>query len=61
MLEMNDGLRPHYNEDFDEAVMRNSGGDSLEPRHEEALRRIITGRTEPKELAFGQETVLTHK
>ena len=61
MHEFNDGFRPHFDFDFDEAVRRNSDGDNLEPRHVEALIKFTTGGTEPIELASGQETVLTHK
>lgn len=61
MHEFNDGLRPHYDEDFDEAIRRNSDGHSLESKHVEALIRFTAGGAKPEELAEGRETVLTHK
>lgn len=59
MHEMNDGLRPNYDFDFDAAVKRTIDGDRLEPKHEAALRRIIAGITEPKKLEVKQELVIT--
>lgn len=58
MHEMNDGLRPHYDFDFDEAIQRIETSVDLDPMHEEALRRISTGKSEPEKLAIGQELVI---
>lgn len=59
MSEINDGLRPNYDFDFDAAIRRTIEGDKLEPEHEAALRRIIAGIAEPKKLEVEQETVIT--
>lgn len=55
---MNDGLRPHYDFDFDEAIQRNIEGNKLDPEHETALRKFTNVTTEPNELATGQELVI---
>lgn len=58
MHEMNDGLRPNYDFDFDEAVKCTIDGDRLEPKHEAALRRIFAGIAQPKKLEIEQELVI---
>ena len=57
-MELNDGIRPHFDFDFDEAVRRNSDGHILEPKHVEALMKFTTEGAKPEELAERQETVL---
>lgn len=59
MHEFNDGLRPNYDEVFDEAIKLNIDGGTLEQKHKETLRRIITGIAKPNTLAIGQEFVIT--
>lgn len=41
MHEFNDGLRPHYDEVFDEAIDRNSKGKPLDSIHEQAILKIV--------------------
>jgi hypothetical protein len=55
---MNDGLRPHYDPEFDEAIEFTINHKTLAPNHKEALRRICGCENNPKPLANAEPFVL---
>ena len=60
-MEFNEGLKPNFDPDFDEAIQRNERGIALDNQHKEAVARVLSQFIIPTELSIGKpSSILTN-